>query len=664
MEFGILKDIVVIFALSTFVNFVFTKLKIPTIIGYLVTGIVAGPHLLGLIGATHDMEVIAEIGVVLLMFTIGMEFSLNHLLRIRHIVFVGGFLQLIATAAVIMVVAHFYELDWIAAGFVGVMTALSSTAVVLKILQERSEITSNYGRTVVGILIFQDLVIIPLLLLTPMLGGGQVDVSSQFIWLGIKGVAIIVLVYMGNKWLIPKLLHLIAMTKNQELFFMSILLVCMSVAMLTHELGMSLAFGAFLGGLMVSDSDYSHNAFGNLIPFKDTFTSFFFVSIGMLLDVQFVIDHIFVVGGTVLLVVLIKFFWAGFTAFVLGHTFRGTVMVGFALSQVGEFSFILAKLGLDSNVIPTSIYQLFLAVAVTTMAISPFLIMVAKPVANRIMQLKLPSFVVNGLFPLKEIDLPDLKNHLVLIGKDSRALNLAVMSKYIHLPYISIVFDPGIVRKRQELGEMVLYGDAVNEPILHKAHVDTAGVVVVSIGDLVTSMAVVEKVRSLNKHAYILVRTKQVTDIEELYTLGADQVIPEEFETSIDLFERIMGKYMMPHSEIQRTIAKIRDHHYGIFRERDQKLQTSVTANLADLEIVAFKVGDNQNLVGRSLQQLDFRNTYGVTLVAIKRNDKVIEQIGPKTKFERGDIGYLLGKPEQIAYAFELLERLQEEIQE
>jgi monovalent cation:H+ antiporter-2, CPA2 family len=656
MEFGILQDIVIIFALSTFVNFIFTKLKIPTIIGYLVTGIVAGPHLLGIIGASHDMEVIAEIGIIFLMFTIGMEFSLNHLLRIRRIVFLGGLLQMAATAAMIMVVAHFYELDWVASGFIGVMTALSSTAVVLKILQERSEITSNYGRTVVGILIFQDLIIIPLLLLTPLLGEGNVNITAEFLWLGLKGLLIIALVYVGNKWIIPKLLHIIAMTRNQELFFMSILLICMSIAFLTYELGMSLAFGAFLGGLMISDSEYSHNAFGNLIPFKDTFTSFFFVSIGMLLDLGFVMDNIILVSATVLLVIGIKMLWAGATAFVLGHTFRGTVMVGFALAQVGEFSFILAKVGLQNAIISEYYYQLFLAVAVTTMALSPFLIMVAKTVANQILKLNLPPVIVNGLFPLKEIEVPDLNNHLVLIGKDSRALNLAVMANHLHLPYASIVFDPGIVRKRQERGEIVLYGDAMNEPILLKAHVDTAGIVVVSIGDLVTSMAVVEKIRRINKRAYILVRTKQVTDIEELYTLGADQVIPEEFETAIDLFERIMGRYMIPHAEIEKTIASLRNHHYGIFREKDDKPQPAFISELPNMNIAAFSVGNENDIVGKTLQQLDFRNSFGVTLVAIKRNDAIIDQIGPKTKLLANDTGYILGKPEEIANALSILE--------
>jgi CPA2 family monovalent cation:H+ antiporter-2 len=657
MELDILKEIVIIFALSTFVNFIFTRLKIPTIIGYLVTGIVAGPNLLAIIGHDQDIHIIAEIGVVLLMFSIGLEFSLNHLLRIRHTVFIGGFLQLIATTVVTMLVAHAFHLNWMASLFVGFITSLSSTAVVLKILQERSEITSNYGRTVLGILIFQDLILIPLLLIVPMLSGATVNMGAEFMWLGVKGLFIMAFVYFANKWLMPKLLHMIAMTRNQELFMMCILLICLSVALLTSQLGMSLAFGAFLAGLMISESEYSHNAFGNLIPFKDTFTSFFFVSIGMLLDLHFLVNNYWIVLGAIVLVIVIKMTWAGFTAFMLGHTFRGTVMVGVALSQVGEFSFILAKIGVDNHIITSYIYQVFLAVAVVTMSITPFLMMAARPLANAMLKLNLPPTLVNGLFPLKEIDVPNLSNHLVLIGKDSRALNLSVMAKYMSLPYISIVFDPAIVRKRQQKEEVVIYGDAVNEPILQKAHVDTAGVVVISIGDLITAMAVVEKIRNMNKHAYILVRTKHVSDIEELYKLGADQVIPEEFETSIDLFERILAKYMVPHAEIETTIAKIRDHHYGIFRERDHKLQTSSIINdIPNIEIAAFKVSDNDPIHNKTLAELKFRQTYGVTLVAIKRQADIIDQTGPDTRILSDDVLYMIGRPEQIAKALNQLE--------
>ncbi|HEY3390949.1 MAG TPA: cation:proton antiporter [Prolixibacteraceae bacterium] len=654
MTSEILKDVVIIFALSTFVNFIFTKIRVPTLVGYLLTGIVAGPFLLGIIHSPHEIELMAELGVVILMFTIGMEFSLKHLLKIRRIVFLGGFIQLSLTALVSMVLARTYHMDWKGAVFIGFLTALSSTAVVLKILQDRSEVTSNYGRTVVGILIFQDIVLVPLLLFTPFLKGDATNIGTDLIALAIKTVFIIAFVYAGNKWFMPKILHRIAMTKNQELFLMSILLICLSVALLTSELGITLAFGAFLAGLMISESEYSDNAFGNLIPFRDTFTSFFFVSIGMLLDLGFVYQNIGLVIWTVILVIGIKLVVAGFTAFLMGHTFRGTILVGIALSQVGEFSFILAKLGVSYEILSNYYYQLFLAVAIISMSVSPLLIQQGNRLASLLLKLPLPGFLVNGLFPLHQIDIPMLKNHLVLIGKDSRAINLSVMAKYNNIPYISIVFDPAIVRKRQEKGESIIYGDSVNEPILQKAHIDTAKIVVISVGDLITSMAIIDKVRNLNKHATIMVRTKHVEDIEELYRLGADQVIPEEFETAIDLFERVLSNFLFPQNEIETTIARIRDDNYGIFYEKKDDEKFNILKEIPNIEIVALKVDSKSILIGKTLAESELRKKYKITLVALKRDNQIIDHPSSNTRLLNGDIAYILGKPEQIAYATNL----------
>jgi len=654
MALAVLKNIVIIFALSTFVNYLFTKIKVPTILGYLLTGIIVGPSLLGIISSPDEIELMAEIGVVMLLFTIGIEFSLNHLLKIRKIVFLGGFLQLLFTVVVTLFIARGYDIDWTGALFIGFLTALSSTAVVLKILQERSELTSNYGRTVLGILIFQDLLLVPLLLITPILGGQASLGGQQLLILLLKVLFIIGFIYAGNRWLMPRFLRAVAMTKNQELFLMSILLICLSVALLTSELGMSLAFGAFLAGLMISESEYSHNAFGHLIPFKDTFASFFFVSIGILLNLNFVFDHPWLVFLTALLLICSKALLAGSTAFLLGHTFRGVVMVGIALSQVGEFSFILAKLGLDYKILTTFHYQLFIAVAVISMSFTPLLMQISKPMANLLLKLPLPKKLVDGIFPLPQIDIPEFKNHMVFIGKDSRALNLSVMAKNLDLPYISIVFDPASVRKRQLKGERVVYGDAVNDPILQKAHTDKADIVVISIGNLITSMAVIEKVRSMNPHAYIIIRTKKVEDIEELYNIGANQVIPEEFETSLELFDRVLSKLLIPRREINSVIARIRDDNYGIFLEKETKTDLSVLKDYANIEITAVKVDDHSPVIGKSLHEMQFRRTFGVTLVALLRKRVLIDNPDQETIFQKDDIVYMMGRSEQIANATEL----------
>jgi CPA2 family monovalent cation:H+ antiporter-2 len=557
MDIEILKNIVIIFALSTLVNLVFTRLKVPTIIGYLLTGIIAGPNMLSLVGAGPEIELMAEIGVVLLLFTIGLEFSIKHLLRIRRIVFLGGFIQVTITAGAFLIVSRLYGMNLRSGLFISFLAALSSSAIVLKLLQDRSEITSNYGRTVLGILIFQDLLLIPLLLMVNIVTDNSLNIPKEILILGGKAAFIIGLVYVGNKWLLPKLLHLIAMTRNQELFIMSVFLICFAIALLTSKLGMSLAIGAFLAGLMISESEYSHNVFGDFLPFKDLFSSFFFVSIGMLLDLTFITDNLQLVILSVILVVILKTLIAGGTGFAMGHTFQGTVMIGLSLSQVGEFSFILAKLGLDNLILPKFYYQLFLAVAVITMALTPFLIYLAKPLSKVLMRLPLPGFLVKGLFPLKEVEIPEFKDHLVIIGKDPSALKLSEMAQINKLRHISIIFDPLLAKEKMKKGGFVVYGDATNEPVLKKAHVDSADIVVISVGSIVPSMSIIEKVKNINKNAYVLVRSPLIQNVATLYRTGADQVLPEKMEIAIDLLNRILLYRLVPQKEINRIITHI-----------------------------------------------------------------------------------------------------------
>jgi monovalent cation:H+ antiporter-2, CPA2 family len=655
MELSILKDIVIIFALSTVVNLIFTRIKIPTVLGYLLTGIIAGPHFLSLVSEGHKIELIAEIGVVLLLFTIGMEFSLQHLLKIRKRVFVGGFVQVTATAGVFFFLSYLFGMRWQSGIYIGFLAALSSSALVLKILQERSELTSNYGRTVLGILIYQDLLLAPLLLFGNLLTDNSVNLQIELLTLTFKVILIIGLVYAGNKWILPKLLHLIALTKNQELFMMSIFLICFAIALLTSKLGMSLAFGAFLAGLMISESEYSYNAFGNFQPIKDVFASFFFVSIGMLLDISFVAENYQLVIISVIILLFIKSIIAAGTGFILGHTLQGTVLIGLALSQVGEFSFVLGKIGFDNSIISDFYYRLFLAVAVITMAITPFIFYLSKPIVRNLMKLSLPKYIIDGLFPLQEMEIPDFRNHLVIIGKDASAIKLSKMARMNNLQHISIIFDPAIAREKMNNGDTVVYGDAVNEPILRKAHVDTADIVVISVGSIIPSMAIIEKVRRINKNVYILARATLIRNVEILYKAGADQVLPEKLEIAIDLLNRILLKRLVPQKEVNRMLTHIRNTSLGDFSQKDIVNQPSLLDEFPNIGISAVSVESGSLAENKSLIEIDLRRKTGVTLLAIRRDSEIIEHPVPETIFKCEDIAYLLGNPEQINYASELL---------
>jgi CPA2 family monovalent cation:H+ antiporter-2 len=651
MEIHLLYDIAVIFALSTIVNFVFSKIKIPTAVGYLLTGIVAGPYLLKLVTAAHEIEIMAEIGVIILLFTIGMEFSLKHLYKIRKIVFLGGLVQVLLTAGAFYLASMFYEMTWKTSLFIGFIAALSSSALVLKLLQERSELTSNYGRTVVGILIFQDLMLVPLLLFTNLLGSPEANVGTELTYLLLKTILILGIVYVGSKWVMPWLLHSVALTRNQELFMMVILLICVGVALFTSWLGMSLAFGAFLAGIMISESQYSHNAFGHLTSFKDVFTSFFFVSIGMMLDISFVIENYPIVFVSILLVLFIKTIIAGGTGFLLGHTFKGTVMVGLALSQVGEFSFILAKLGFSLEILSSYYYQLFLAVAVITMSVTPFLMKFSSVFADWMLKFPIPEFWKKGLFPLPEIQIPDMKGHIVVIGKDASAMKLSTMMRKNNIEHISVVFDPAAVKDKINNGENVIYGDAVNIPILHKAHVETAEIVVVSVGNQIAASAIIEKVRLLNPSAFVITRAPSIAHVEDLYKIGADQVLAEKLEIAIDLFNRILLRRVYPQKDINLIINEMRSLKLGTMYEKDLTNVRTIVDHLPNSNIIAIEVDKGCIAEKRTLGEIGLRTKTGATILAVKKITGEIQHPTPNIEFEEKDVLYMLGNSQQIANA-------------
>ena len=569
MELQLLIDIVIIFSVASITNLFFSRFHVPGIVGYLLTGILVGPWVLGLISSEKEIEFMAEIGILMLMFTIGLEFSINHLIKIRKIVFAGGFLQMSITIGIIAVIAFLIKSDWPKSIFLGFITALSSTALVLKMLQERGEFSSNYGRTVVGILIFQDLVVVPAMLLIPVLAGNNTGITEAMLVLGAKAILIITFVLAGNIWIMPRFLHLIARTKSQELFLMIVILICIGVSLISYKIGLSLAFGAFLGGLMISRSEYSKNAYIHLMPFKDTFTSFFFVSIGMMLDLNFFISNLAFVLSIVVLVILIKSFVVGGVAFLLGHTFRGIVIVGLSLAQIGEFSFILVKTGQSYNLIDNNFYQYFLAVSILTMLFSPLLIVLARPVSDYFLKFPLPDFIKKGLFPLPEIPVPEFEGHIILIGKDSRSSNLAVMLSDMKIPAISLVFDPNEARARQLKGISAVYGDALNEPILEKVHIKKASAVVISIGDFQIASEVIKKIRQINPGIFIISRSACQSEMVELIKAGANQIIPEEFDTSLDMLERVLKQQKFPLQQIEQIISDIRDNNYASFTKTD-----------------------------------------------------------------------------------------------
>ncbi|HII03115.1 TPA: cation:proton antiporter, partial [Methanosarcinaceae archaeon] len=395
---SLLGNIDIILGVSILLLSIFHKFAVPSVLGFLVTGMLLGPYGLGLIGETQGVEILAEFGVIFLLFIIGVELSLKELWEIKKTVLAGGTLQILLTILLVFLLCMQMGFSRASSVFIGFLISLSSTAIVLKILQEKSEVYSPHGRTSLAVLIFQDIIIVPMILVTPLLAGVSQELTGSLSTLLLKGVGIILLVILSARYIVPRLLYYVASTRSRELFLLSVIFICLSTALLTSSAGLSLALGAFLAGLVISESEYSQQTTGYIMPFKDVFMSFFFVSIGMLLDVQYFLEnpHVFILMAFA--VVFLKALSGAIATFLLGYPLRTTLLTGLALSQVGEFSFVLSKFGLEFNLLDQNTYQTFLAVSILTMGITPFVINGSPGVVDFFLRKVSDTKLVHGLY--------------------------------------------------------------------------------------------------------------------------------------------------------------------------------------------------------------------------------------------------------------------------
>jgi len=656
MEIPLLNDIVIIFGLSIVVLFICHRFRVPAIVGFLLTGILAGPHGLRLIKAVHEVEILAEVGVVLLLFTIGIEFSLKSLLQIKKSVLLGGSLQVVLTLLAAFFIATHFGQDFGEAVFIGFLAALSSTAIVLKLIQERAEVDSPHGRTTLAILIYQDVIIVPMILFTPLLAGATGNLGESLLILTAKGIGIIVLVILSARWIVPQALYQIARTRNRELFLLSVVVICLAVAWITSSMGLSLALGAFLAGLIISESEYSHQALGNILPFRDVFTSFFFVSIGMLLDVGYLFQQPLLIMLIAAGVLSLKTIIAGFTTILLGFPLRTGILVGLALSQVGEFSFILSKTGIEHGLLAGDIYQMFLSVSVLTMAATPFIIVLAPKVAEIVVRLPMPKRLRVGFYSAPTTGKTHKNDHLVIIGFGVNGRNLARAARTGAIPYVIIEMNPEVVREQSAKGEAIYFGDAAQEAVLKYADIKDARIVVVAINDPAATRRITELVHKLNPAVHLIVRTRYLQEMQPLHELGANEVIPEEFETSVEIFTRVLVKYLVPRDEIEKFIAEVRAGEYEIFRSLSKRSAalSDLKRHLPDVDICTLRVDDTSAVVGNSLAQIGLRQKYGVTLLAIRRDSQITSNLHGDAKICAGDLLVVLGQTDEIAAATRL----------
>jgi CPA2 family monovalent cation:H+ antiporter-2 len=658
MELEFLKTLVIIFGASAFVVFLLQKLKVPSIVGFLIAGAALGPHGFGFVQEVREVELLAEVGVILLLFTIGLEISLKNLKRIRSAVLGGGFSQVLLTLLATAAIAYPFLGKLNESLFTGFLVALSSTAIIMKLLLDRAEMDSPHGRLSMGILIFQDLCVVPLMLLIPILAGSQGS-FPVLLWTVIKSATILFLVIFGARWLVPNILHQIVHTRSRELFVITIILLCLGTALLTSRLGLSLALGAFLAGLVISESEYAYQAISDILPFKESFNGLFFISVGMLMDLRFLSQNPLLTLFAVIFILLLKTSTGFFSVHLLGHPVRVSLQTGLHLAQIGEFSFVLAMAGKSAGLITESLYQLFLSSSVLTMLLTPLIVQLSPNISNWISSKKLLERLDRMQKRAEREGLPSKREgHVIIVGFGLNGRNLAEVLKEASVPYVVLEINNDTVIQMKKRGEPMFYGDGTSPEILHKLGITTARMLVVAISDPASTRRIVQVARKENPKLYILVRTRYAAEVEDLLKLGANEVIPEEFETSIEIFAKVLHHYQVPKNLMIEQIERIRSGSYEVLRRVDLPAKTlpEKCEILLDIDTETYLINDRSRASGRSIKELRIRSTTGATVIAVKRGNEIIPSPGLDFVFAPGDILYLIGTKENLLKAFALVE--------
>ena len=658
MEYEGLKDIEILFGLGLLTVVILRRLKFPSIIGFLVTGVLAGPYALGFIKNTHQVEQMAEYGVVLLLFTIGIEFSLKELMRIKHLVLLGGGLQLGLTIVAVTLFCTLFDFSIPQSVFFGFLVSLSSTAILMKLLIDSGQADSPHGKMALGILIFQDICIVPLMLLTPLIAGNGNGIQGILV-ISAKATVVVLAAHYGARFIVPWIFRQIVRTRSRELFILTIIFIGLGTAWLTSQAGLSLALGAFIAGLAISESEYSHQALSDIIPFREAFMSLFFISVGMLLDPAIVARYPLLIISLVAAILLIKTLVTTVGGMVLGVPMRIAIIAALSLAQIGEFSFVLSQSGVKFGLLTAELYQIFLAASIATMGLTPACLKYAGPVADFIVG-NLPHDWTKGrgLLSSRQEKPVSLDDHVIIVGYGVNGKNLARVLKNLRIQHVVIETNPFTVKKEGKKGQQILFGDASKPEVLEHAHIGRARGMVVAISDAAASRRVAAMARQINPSIHIIVRTRYLLEVEPLYKLGVNEVVPEEFETSVEILSRVLRNYLVPQDDIERCIAEVRSDGYEMLRtlSRRHSHAVGISGYLSGAEIATFRVHKGAALEGTSLSDGVLRNRSGATILTIKRGDELMPNPDPVWELKEADIVLLLGTPEQLGAAGKLFE--------
>lgn len=655
----ILTDLVVLLFVSLPVAYLCLRLKLPVLVGFMLTGILIGPSVFALISEREAIELLAEIGVMFLLFSIGIEFSLRRLLEMRKLVFIGGGLQVGITILATAGISTLFGRSISQSIFFGFLIALSSTAIVLKSYVDRNEVDSPHGKTGIGILLFQDICVVPMMLLIPILGKGEGETLEVLSELGISLLALVVILGLSY-FFVPKIFTVIGKLRSPEMFVLTIVFLFLGISFATSQFGLSLALGAFIAGAVISESDFSHQVAAEILPFRDVFNSIFFVSIGLLLSIGALIANFGTVIALVGALVIGKLVLIWMVARLLGFPQRIAAMSALGLAQVGEFSFILAKAGQSNGLLIDREYQTFLGASIISMIATPFMISFAPKFGTLVQKMLKDPTVENESSTEEDIHVTSsggLRNHVIIVGYGLNGRNLARVLRAVSLPYTVLELNMESVRRARADGEKINFGDSTRAEVLKHAGIEDAYAVVVATSDPFGARMTVSRVREMNDKVHIIVRTKYTSEINELLDLGANEVIPEEFETSIEIFSRVLQRYGIGRHVIEGEINKIRSQGYEMLRSsslpqaRIAKLDKALKA--AETESIC--VPPNSPIAGKTLGDLRLRTVSGTTVIAITRGNETEINPGIEYVIQPEDLLLLVGTAENLDRAIALI---------
>ena len=637
---GIATDIILLIVVAFGCGLVLQRLGQPVILGYIAAGIILGPHTGGVtVSNIHDIEKLAEIGVALLLFALGLEFSLKDLKPVKKVALIGTPIQIILTIGLGFGIGHLTGWAWRDSLWLGACISLSSTMVILKTLMNHGWLGTLSSKVMIGMLIVQDLAVVPLMIILPQLNDPSVGVPALG-FAALKAAAFIAgMLFLGTR-LLPLLIAHIAKLGSRELFLLAIAAIGLGVGYVTHVVGLSFAFGAFAAGVVLSESDYGHQALSDIIPLRDLFGLLFFASVGMLFDPVFLVDH----AVEVVALVLAVSFGKGIIFAILAKVFRyGNVIplaVGLGLFQVGEFSFVLATVGVSTRSIGHDLYSLILTTAILTMILTP---LVSGQTA-RLYSLKKRLFKHE---PLETMNLPEegLEGHAVIVGSGRVGSQIAHVLQRLGLLLVMVELDHRRAESARATGSPVVYGDASHEIVLEAARIGAARLLVVTTPDVVTARAVIKNARRSNERLEVVARASDSSYLPVFKELGVKSVVLPEFEASLEMARKALLHFPIPVTEIQRQTESLRQGMFEPFFDGGHGYRTLVQLRTAeqqfDLQWVLLPEGSP--LVTRSIGGVEIRKKTGASVVGVIRDHKLVANPDARFRFQVDDLVAIIG---------------------